>query len=134
MGRVTEGLYVWRRLWQTGARIVNGTDAPVENLSPIENFYASVTRRGLDGQPPEGFDPDQRMTRGEALRTYTKDAAYAQFEENDQGTLQVGKRADLVVLSRDIMAVAESEILGTEVDVTIVDGRVRYERAAAAAK
>jgi predicted amidohydrolase YtcJ len=134
MGRVTEGLYVWRKLWKAGARIVNGTDAPVENLSPIENFYASVTRRGLDGQPPDGFDPDQRMTREEALRTYTKDAAYAQFEENDQGTLQVGKRADLVVLSRDIMTVAESEILGTEVDVTIVDGRVRYERAAAGAK
>jgi hypothetical protein len=134
MARVTEGLYVWRKLWQAGARIVNGTDAPVEDLSPIQNFYASVTRRGLDGQPPEGFDPDQRMTREEALRTYTKDAAYAQFEERDKGTLEVGKRADVVVLSRDIMTVPESEILGTEVDVTIVDGRVGYERAASRAK
>ena len=89
---------------------------------------------GLDGQPPGGFDPDQRMTREEALRTYTKDAAYAQFEEKDKGTLEVGKRADLVVLSRDILKVPESEILGAEVDVTIVDGRVRYERAAAPAK
>jgi predicted amidohydrolase YtcJ len=130
MARVTEGLYVWRKLWDAGALIVNGTDAPVEDLSPIQNFYASVTRMGFDGQPPGGFDPDQRMTREEALRTYTKDAAYAQFEEKDRGTLGVGKRADLVVLSRDIMKVPESEILGTEVDVTIVDGRVRYERPA----
>lgn len=134
MARVTEGLYVWRKLWQAGARIVNGTDAPVEDLSPIQNFYASVTRMGLDGNPPGGFDPDQRMTREEALRTYTKDAAYAQFEEKDKGTLEVGKRADLVVLSRDIMTVPESEILKAEVDVTIVDGRVRYERAAAATR
>jgi predicted amidohydrolase YtcJ len=131
MARVTEGLYVWRKLWQAGARIVNGTDAPVEDLSPIQNFYASVTRMGFDGRPPGGFDPDQRMTREEALRTYTKDAAYAQFEEKEKGTLEVGKRADLVVLSRDIMKVPESEILGAQVDVTIVDGRVRYERAGA---
>ena len=134
MARVTEGLYVWRKLWQAGALIVNGTDAPVEDLSPIQNFYASVTRRGLDGTPAEGFDPEQQMTRAEALRTYTKDAAFAQFEEKDKGTLEVGKRADLVVLSRDIMTVPESEILGTEVDMTIVDGRVRYERAAWAVK
>jgi predicted amidohydrolase YtcJ len=134
MARVTEGLYVWRKLWQAGARIVNGTDAPVEDLSPIQNFYASVTRMGPDGTPPGGFDPDQRMTREEALRTYTKDAAYAQFEEKDKGSLEVGKRADLVVLSRDIMAVPEAEILGAEVDMTVVDGRVRYERAAPAAK
>ncbi len=134
MARVTEGLYVWRKLWQAGARIVNGTDAPVEDLSPIQNFYASVTRMGFDGNPPGGFDPDQRMTREEALRTYTKDAAYAQFEEKEKGTLEVGKRADLVVLSRDIMTVPESEILKAEVDVTIVDGRVRYERAAPLAR
>jgi predicted amidohydrolase YtcJ len=131
MARVTEGLYVWRKLWQAGALIVNGTDAPVEDLSPIQNFYASVTRMSLDGEPPGGFDPDQRMTRGEALRTYTKDAAYAQFAEKDKGTLEAGKLADLVVLSRDIMKVPESEIPGTEVDVTIVDGLVRHERVAA---
>jgi predicted amidohydrolase YtcJ len=134
MARVTEGLYVWRKLWQAGARIVNGTDAPVEDLSPLQNFYASVTRMAKDGQPPGGFDPDQRMTREEALRTYTKDAAYAQFEEKDKGSLEVGQRADLVVLSRDIMKVPESEILEAEVDVTLVDGRVRYERGKKAAK
>jgi len=132
MARVTEGLYVWRKLWQTGALIVNGTDAPVEDLSPILNFHASVTRMNRDGRPPGGFDPDQRMTREEALRTYTKDAAFAQFEEKDKGTLEVGKRADFVVLSRDIMTVPESEIPGAEVDLTVVDGRVRFERAAAA--
>ena len=93
-----------------------------------------MTRAGADGQPAGGFDPDQRMTREEALRTYTKDAAYGSFEEGAKGTIEVGKLADLVVLSRDIMKVPEDEILGTEVDVTIVDGRVRYERDAAREK
>jgi predicted amidohydrolase YtcJ len=133
MSRVTEGLYVWRKLWRTGARIINGTDAPVEDLSAVRNFYASVTRMGPDGQPPGGFDPDQRMTREEALRTYTKDAAYGQFEEGAKGTIEGGKLADLVVLSRDIMKVRDDEILGAEVDLTIVDGRVRFEREAARA-
>ena len=128
MARVSEGLYVWRKLWQAEARIINGTDAPVEDLSAIQNFHASVTRAGADGQPAGGFDPDQRMTREEALRTYTKDAAYGSFEEGVKGTIEVGKLADLVVLSRDVMKVPEDEILGAQVDVTIVDGRVRYER------
>jgi hypothetical protein len=127
--RVAEGLYVWRKLWQAGARIVNGTDAPVEDLSPIQNFYASVTRMDKDGRPEGGFDPDQRMTREEALRTATLDAAFGFFEEKDAGSLERGKRADLVVLSRDIMSVPEREILQTRVDYTIVDGKVAYEGA-----
>ena len=126
--RVAEGAYVWRKLLAAGARIVNGTDAPVEDVSPIQNFHASVTRAGADGQPKGGFDPDQKLTRAEALRTMTLDAAYASFAEKQKGSIEVGKLADLVVLSQDILSVPDDALLQTEVLVTILDGRVLYEK------
>lgn len=126
--RVTEGAYVWRKLLETGARIVNGTDAPVEDVSPIQNFHASVTRAGADGQPPGGFDPDQKLTRAEALRTMTQDAAYGSFAETQKGSVTVGKLADLVVLSQDILSVPDTALMQTEVLATILDGRVLYEK------
>jgi predicted amidohydrolase YtcJ len=126
--RVQEELFVWRRLLKAGARIVNGTDAPVEDLSAIQNFHASVTRQDATGNPPGGFDPDQRMTREEALGSYTLDAAYGAFAEETRGSLQAGKLADLVVLSKDIMTVPDGEIMRTEVIYTIVDGKVRLEK------
>jgi predicted amidohydrolase YtcJ len=126
--RVAEGAYVWRKLLDTGARIVNGTDAPVEDVSPIQNFYASVTRAGADGQPPGGFDPDQKLTRAEALRTMTLDAAYGSFAEAQKGSIEVGKLADLVVLSQDILSVPDDVLMKTEVLVTILDGRVLYQK------
>ena len=126
--RVAEGAYVWRKLLDAGARIVNGTDAPVEDVSPIQNFHASVTRAGADGQPKGGFDPDQKLTRAEALRTMTLDAAYASFAEKQKGSIEVGKLADLVVLSQDILSVPDDALLQTEVLVTILDGRVLYEK------
>lgn len=125
--RVAEGGYVWRKLLETGARVLNGTDAPVEDLSPIENFYATVTRQDANGQPPGGFDPDQRLTRGEALRTMTLDAAYGSFEEDRKGSIEPGKVADLVVLSQDILSVPDAALLDTQVLATIVDGQVVYE-------
>jgi hypothetical protein len=125
--RVTEGAYVWRRLLDTGARILNGTDAPVEDVSPIQNFHASVTRRDASGQPPGGFDPDQKLTRTEALRTMTLDAAYGSFAETEKGSIQVGKLADLVVLSQDILSVPDDALMRTTVLATIVDGKLLYE-------
>ena len=102
--RIAEGAYAWRKLLATGARILNGTDAPVEDVSPIRNFHATVTRQDENGQPPGGFDPDQKLTREEALRTMTLDAAYGSFEETDErGSIEPGKLADLVVLSQDIL-------------------------------
>jgi predicted amidohydrolase YtcJ len=124
---VNEGAYVWRKLLSSGARVINGTDAPVEDLSPIENFYATVTRQDAAGRPRGGFDPDQRLSREEALRTMTRDAAYASFEESRKGSIEPGKLADLVVLSRDILSVPDEELLGTKVLATIVNGRVLYE-------
>jgi len=126
--RIAEGGYAWRKLLDAGARILNGTDAPVEDVSPIQNFHASATRAGADEKPPGGFDPDQKLTRTEALRSMTLDAAYGSFAEAERGSIEVGKLADLVVLSQDILAVPDAALMRTEVDLTIVGGRVAYER------
>jgi predicted amidohydrolase YtcJ len=128
MARIREGGYPWRSLLASGARLLNGTDAPVEALSPIANFYATVTRQLPNGQPPGGFDPEQRLTREEALRTMTLDAAYGGFQEDTKGSITPGKLADLVVLSQDILTVPDDELLNTQVLTTIVNGQVVYER------
>jgi predicted amidohydrolase YtcJ len=129
--RAREGAYVWRKLLASGARIANGSDAPVEPVNPLLGFYAAITRQDAQGNPPGGWYPDQRMTREEALRSFTVDAAYAAFEEHLKGSLEPGKVADLVVLSRDILTIPPPEILRTEVDLTIVGGRIVYERSSA---
>jgi predicted amidohydrolase YtcJ len=122
--RAAEGAYAWRSLLNSGAILANGTDAPVEKLDPIANFYASVTRRPKGG---DAFFPSQCMTREQALRSYTLDAAYAAFEEHVKGSLAVGKYADIVVLSQNLLTCAADDILKTRVLCTIVDGRVEYE-------
>lgn len=121
--RAEEGAYVWRKLIDSGARIINGTDAPVEDMDPLANFYSSVTRRTRDG---EVFYGDQVMTRMEALASATTHAAYAAFEEDTKGRLIPGMLADIVVLSQDILSVSEDELLATRVDHTIVGNRVLY--------
>jgi predicted amidohydrolase YtcJ len=126
--RVAEGAYVWRKLLDAGARIINGTDAPVEDVSPIQNFHATVTRQDANGQPPGGFDPDQKLTRQEALRTMTIDAAYGSFAEKEKGSIELGKLADFTVLSQDILAVPDDALMKTQIVATIVDGRVLYDK------
>ncbi len=125
MRRAAEGAYVWRKLRHAGVVVSNGTDAPVEDVDPIPNFHAAVTRQMSDGR---AFFPEQRMTREEALRSMTLDAAYAAFEETWKGSLEPGRVADVVVLSRDIMTVPEDEIRGALVLTTIVGGEVAYRR------
>ncbi len=122
--RIVEGAYVWQKLLQTGAIIVNGSDVPVEPLDPLASFYASITRKTLDGEPDGGFEPDQKMTREQALRSYTLDAAYGAFEEDIKGSIEVGKLADFTVFSEDIMKIPEQQILETKVVYTIVGGEV----------
>jgi predicted amidohydrolase YtcJ len=122
--RAREGAYVWQSLMKTGALVTNGSDAPVERISPIESFYATVTRRLKDGRV---FFPEQRMSRMEALKSYTIICAKAAFEEDIKGTLVPGKLADVVVLSKDIMSCPEKEILEAEVVYTIVGAKVLYE-------
>ncbi len=126
--RIVEGAYVWKKLLDSGARIVNGTDVPVEPINPITCFYASVARKTLQGTPPGGYEPDQRMTREEALRSYTIDAAYGAFMEDLVGSIEPGKLADFTVFSQDIMKVPEEEILNTEIAMTILDGNIVYEK------
>jgi len=121
--RAKEGAYVWRKLLDAGAVIASGTDAPLEDVDPIRNFYAAVTRRMKDGT---AFFPDQSMSRGEALRSFTLDCAYAAFEEAEKGSLTPGKLADITILSKDIMSVPENEILQTKVAFTIVGGEIAY--------
>jgi hypothetical protein len=110
---------------KTGALIANGTDAPVEDVDPIPNYYASVSRKLKDGKV---FFADQRMSRMEALKSYTINGAYAAFEEGNRGSLKVGKYADITVLSKDILKVPEDEILTAKVVYTIVGGKVAYKK------
>ncbi len=124
--RAQDGAYVWRKLLNSGAIICNGTDAPVEDVDPIASFAASVTRQSSSGRR---FHAEQRMTREEALRSYTIDAAYAAFEEESKGSLAKGKLADVTVLSKDILTCPEDEIASADVVYTIVGGKVAYEKA-----
>lgn len=126
--RIKEGAYMWQSLLKSGAKIVNGTDAPVEPVNPIPSFYASVTRMTLKGQPEGGYEPEEKMTREQALRSYTLDAAYGAFEEKFKGSIEKGKLADFAILSKDIMTVPDKEILSAEVLTTIVGGKVVYEK------
>ncbi|MGK7311658.1 MAG: amidohydrolase [Candidatus Longimicrobiales bacterium M2_2A_002] len=123
--RTDEGAYRWQDLWASGAVVGNGTDAPVEDVDPIPSFWATIARELPDGTI---FDPDQRLSRAQALRSYTMNNAYAAFEEDIKGSLTPGKLADIVVLSTDIMTVPVDEVREAEVDYTIVGGRVLYER------
>jgi len=123
--RAEEGAYVWQKLMKTGAVIANGTDAPVEDVNPIPSFYASVSRKLKDGSV---FYPDQRMTRMEALRSYTINGAFAGFEESLKGSITPGKLADVTVLSKDIMTIPEEEIPTARVTYTIVGGKVLYRK------
>ncbi|MFY0654859.1 MAG: amidohydrolase [Cyclobacteriaceae bacterium] len=126
--RIVEGAYVWNKLTESGATIVNGTDAPVEPINPIACFFAAVSRQTLKGEPTGGYEPEQRMTRQEALQSYTINNAYGAFEENIKGSIEVGKLADLTVFSQDIMEVPIDKLLETEIEYTIVGGRIIYKK------
>jgi predicted amidohydrolase YtcJ len=126
--RIEEGAYVWQKLLDQGTPIVNGSDAPVEPINPLASFYAAVSRKTLAGNPTGGYEPSQKMSRLQALRSYTIDAAYGAFEENIKGTIEVGKLADFTILDQDILTVEEAEILKTKVEMTIVGGNVFYVR------
>ena len=123
--RARTGAYRWQDLWQTGAVVTNGTDTPVEDVDPIRSFWAMISRRLPDGGR---FDPDQRLTREQALRAYTINNAFAAFEEDIKGSIEPGKLADIVVLSEDIMTIPEEEVPEATVDLTILGGEVVHQR------
>jgi predicted amidohydrolase YtcJ len=122
--RAEEGAYVWQKLMKSGAIVSNGTDVPVERIDPLASYYATVTRKTKDGAV---FYGDQKMSREDALKSYTWNAAYAAKEEALKGSLAVGKLADITVLSKDILTVPDDELLTTKVTMTIVGGKVVYE-------
>jgi hypothetical protein len=118
--------YAWQRFLALGAPLANGSDFPVEEPNPLLGFYAAITRQDRTGAPAGGWFPDQRLTRDQALKSWTEGGAYAAFEEKSKGSLEPGKLADFVMLSRDIMTVAPPEIITTRVKMTVVGGDIVY--------
>jgi predicted amidohydrolase YtcJ len=126
--RTAEGAYRWHTLVRSGVVLANGSDFPVEEANPMLGFYAAVTRQDPSGRPPGGWMPEERLPRDEALKSFTLGAAYAAHVETVLGSLEPGKLADFVVLSRDIMRVPPPDILTTTVRMTVVGGEVVYEQ------
>jgi hypothetical protein len=124
----SQGTYAWRSLLNTGVVIPNGSDMPVEAVNPLISFHAFVTRQDANGYPAGGWFPAEKTTRQEALLSMTLWPAYAAFMEDVSGSLTPGKYADFVVLDQDIMTVAESRILATQVQMTVLGGRTVYQR------
>jgi predicted amidohydrolase YtcJ len=126
--RAQEGAYVWRRLIGLGVILANGSDFPVEEPNPMLGFYAAVTRQDPDGQPSGGWMPEERLSREEMLKSFTWNAAYAAHAEQDLGSLEVGKLADMVLLDKNVMTVEPREILSARPLLTIIGGEVVFER------
>jgi predicted amidohydrolase YtcJ len=121
-----KGGYAWRKFLNTGVVIPNGTDAPVELVNPFHGLFAAVTRQSRDGKPPGGWYPEDKMTREEALKSYTIWSAYAAFEEKIKGSIQSGKLADFVVIDKDYMNCGESEIKDIRPLQTVIGGKIVY--------
>jgi predicted amidohydrolase YtcJ len=122
-----KGGYAWNSLIQSGAIVAGGSDSPVERGAPLIEFYAAVARKDLKGNSGPGWHPEEALSRRDALRLFTVNAAYARFEEEALGTISVGKRADLTAFSIDIMTVPEAEIPKGHAVLTMVDGQVVYQ-------
>ncbi len=122
------GAYAWQTFMHLGVHVPGGSDFPVENPNPIWGFYAAVTRQDKTGKPAGGWSPDQRMTREEALRSWTLEGAYAAFEEKTKGSLEPGKLADFIMLSDDIMTMPAADIWKSRVTLTVVGGKVVYRQ------
>ncbi|MEE4257689.1 MAG: amidohydrolase [Bacteroidales bacterium] len=122
-----KGAYAWQKLLEQNGWLPNGTDFPIEDISPLKTYYAAVSRKDLEGYPEGGFQPEEGLDREEALRSITIWAAKGAFEENEKGSLEVGKLADLVILDKDIMNIPEAEIPGAKVLYTIVNGETVFD-------
>jgi predicted amidohydrolase YtcJ len=120
------GAYAWQSFLKSGCIIAGGSDAPVERGEPMTEFYAAVARKSIKGESGKGWHPEQAVSREQALKMFTIWPAYAAFEENDKGSIQVGKLADFTVLSADIMKIPEPEILKTRCVMTVVGGKIIF--------
>jgi predicted amidohydrolase YtcJ len=119
--------YAWKKLLDSGAVVVAGSDAPVEVGDPRIEFYAAVARRSLDGFADDNWHLEQRVSRAQALRMLTLSPAYAAFQERDRGSIEAGKLADFTVFASDLMTIPEKDILKAHVTYTIVGGEVVYK-------
>jgi len=116
-------------LLDTNAVLAFGSDSPVAPLNPLLGLYAAVTRRTLGDKNPNGWIPEQKISVEEAVRAFTYGSAFAEFQENEKGTIAAGKLADLVILSDDIFTINANDIGKTKVVMTIADGKIIYETA-----
>jgi predicted amidohydrolase YtcJ len=119
--------FAWRRFHALGVVVPFGSDFPVESVDPRKGLFAAVTTRGEGGGPPEGYRPDQKLSREQAIRGFTLHAAHAMFAERDLGTIERSKRADFTVFDRDLLACAEDDLLRAKVLLTVVGGQVAYD-------
>jgi predicted amidohydrolase YtcJ len=122
-----EGAYVWNSFIKSGVIVPGGSDAPVERGEPMIEFYAAVARKDMKGFSGEGWHPEEAVTRAQALKMFTVWPAYVAFEEKLRGTIEVGKLADITVLSADIMKIPDLEILKTRCVMTVIGGEIVYE-------
>ena len=123
-----KGGYAWQTFLRLGVHVPGGSDFPVESPNPLWGLYAAITRQDKTGKPAGGWFPDQRMTRGEALRSWTVEGAWAAFEETKKGSLEIGKMADFIMLSDDVMTMPAADIWKTKVTLTVVGGRIVHQR------
>jgi predicted amidohydrolase YtcJ len=124
-----KGVYAWKSLLEAGAMLALGSDWPVEPLDPMRSLYSCVTRKSIDfGVPDEGWFPEQKLTMAETIKHFTLGSAYAAHEEDSKGSLEVGKLADMVILSKDLFAIDPEEILETKVLFTILGGKIVYTK------
>ncbi len=122
------GAYAWHLMQSYGVHMPFGTDFPVEPINPYNTLYAAVSRQDADGIPIGGWQPQEKLSMAEAIRCHTYESAFAEFAENEKGTIEVGKLADLVVHSKDLLTIEPKEILTTEPVYTIFNGRVVYQK------
>jgi predicted amidohydrolase YtcJ len=122
-----KGAYAWRSVKDSGAHLPLSSDFPGEALNPFYGIYAAITRQDPQGNPPGGWHPEQKLTLEEALRGYTVEAAYAEFEETNKGSIEKGKLADLTVISQDIQKIPPPQILSLHVLQTFVGGKIVYD-------
>ena len=127
LGKRIEGAYAFKDLLQSSQRIALGTDFPVEKVNPFHTFYSSIERKDLDGFPKNGFQMENALTRTETLKGMTIWGAYFNFEENEKGSLEVGKSADFIILDRNIMEIDANKIPNTQVLKTFIDGKLVYQ-------
>ena len=121
-------VYAWKSMLDMGIHTSGGSDAPVVSFDAMENIYFAVTRKNISGQPQEGWIPSEKISVDEAVKLFTKNAAYASYTEDENGTIEVGKNADFVVLEKNIYEIDPDEIKATKVDMTILGGEIVYER------